>query len=133
SLVPIADPKVLGRGPACASFNKVSETQQERRPLRAAVGGELDRLTPVLLTEENDGVVAVLAQVEYQVSADPFRGSRGNAPAHLLVRIKRHHVDRNVAHFFSARSAETEVNTSAWFGDSSRFLRPPACNTLDRR
>ena len=58
--VPVADPDIVRRRPALPCFDILLQAHEERRPLGAAVFGELHRLAPVLVGEADDGVVALL-------------------------------------------------------------------------
>src|SRR6266542_1408824 len=71
---PVADPDVLRVWGAGTGLDQLLQAHQERGPLRAAVGHELDRLAPALVLEQDDRVVALPLQVEADVGADPLPG-----------------------------------------------------------
>src|ERR1700679_3853275 len=59
--VPVADLQVDRVGRARSGLDELLEAEQVRRPLRAAVVHELDRLGPAPMLEQHDGEVARLA------------------------------------------------------------------------
>src|SRR4026207_1541977 len=86
-LIPIIDFDIIGRRVPCSSFSEFSETQHEGCPFHAAMRGELVYLAPVLMGEEDDGVIAVLVKGKHDVRSNPFLWTRLNAPMHFFVRI----------------------------------------------
>src|SRR5262245_2579237 len=80
--VPVANPHIVRCGPALTGLGERLEAHQERRPLGAAVFGELDRLAPVAVTEANDGVLALLRELKDRVRVDPLGRAFTKPPAH---------------------------------------------------
>src|SRR6266542_3329894 len=106
--VPVADPDVLRVWGAGTGLDQLLQAHQERGPLRAAVGHELDRLAPALVLEQDDRVVALPLQVEADVGADPLRGAVGHLPLDPLVRALVEHL-----HVESAGVTEAELDRAA--------------------
>src|SRR5215208_8229478 len=72
--VPVADLYVVGGRGALAGLDEGLQAHQEDRPLGAAVVHELHRLLPALVLEQDDGVVALLFEIETDLGPDPFGG-----------------------------------------------------------
>src|SRR5205814_8397341 len=70
--VPVVDLDVVRVGRALPGLHQRLQTQQENRPLGAAVVHELHRLLPTLVLEEDDGEVTFPLEIEANLRADPL-------------------------------------------------------------
>src|SRR5690606_20796437 len=80
--VPVVDLHVSRRRTSPPALYQLPQTQEEGRPLHTAVGRELDRFTPVPMTEQEDRVPVLFGEVERHIGPDPLRGASGDAPTH---------------------------------------------------
>jgi hypothetical protein len=73
---------------AFASFQKRLQTHQEHRPLRAAVMHVLIWFPPALMFKEDDGVIALLFEIETNLRTNPVFGAVYHLPLHTLSGLK---------------------------------------------
>src|ERR1700677_3711771 len=113
-------------GRAFAGFKKRLQTQQEDRPLCAAMVHELARLLPTLVFEQDDGPIPSLSELETDLRADPFFGPVDPLPQHASggIKLKDLHVEA------AGAKAKPEYATDVAF--AFRGGRPPRGKTFDR-
>src|ERR1039457_4109961 len=93
------------------------------RPLGGAVGHELDRLPPVGVAEQHDGLaVRARLEIEGQRGANPFLRPFDAAPGHPAV---RNQLD-DLHHRGRIRPAEEELKLPAYFAVSAYVACPPS-------
>src|SRR5688572_6965530 len=132
-LVPVVDLEVIRRWFTATCFDQLPETQHEGRPLHAAMGHELDRLAPAPVAEEQDGVIAVLVEIEGRVGSDPLLGPRLESPLDPLVGFQCGDLHGHAADLLAAGSEEPNVHLIPDLGTAGCLLRPPARDTFDGR
>src|SRR5262245_50581367 len=115
-LIPIIDLDVVRARLPFAGFRQLPATQKKARPLHAAMRGELDRLAPVPVAEDDDRVVALPRQIEGDVSPDPFRRSIDDAPLNRAVRVDFRNVELHVSDFFARWICEANGHRTARTG-----------------
>src|SRR6266853_3704403 len=126
ALFPAVELDIVWMGRAFSGFEKRLQAQQKDRPLGAAVVHELHRLLPTLLFEEDDGPVAFLPEIPTYFCTNPFCGSVGYLPQHVLggLKLKNLHVD--------TAGHKAELDHSADFPRLPlRVGRPPSGKTFE--
>src|SRR5687768_8776083 len=79
-LVPVVDLDVVRVGRTFPGFQKRLQAHQKHPPLGAAMVHEFHRLLPILVLEQDDGIVALLFELPTDLCADPFCGPIDHLP-----------------------------------------------------
>src|SRR5688572_28216875 len=119
SSVPVVDLHVVRMRRAFAALDERLQTQQEHRPLRAAVMHELDGFLPTLVLEAHDRELAFIAQIPTDLRADPFLGAVDDFPEHATAwhELEDFHVE--------AAAREAELEDAIDRALAARVVRPP--------